>query len=242
MQDLIEKLLILQDRDAKISRLEQLLSRIAPERQSLIENASRSAANQEAAKTQWNKLESERKRLELEVEDRKQRIEKYSLQQYQTKKNDEYRALAHEIETCKTEITRLEDQELELMEKAEAAQREAQAASKESLELKKLAEQQIAELDQRESLVEKELAELDIGREPLAEAVEPRTRKLYERLLQSKGEKVVVGVEHGNCGGCHMKLQMQLVVSCKGQKELVTCLNCGRILYYTVHMDMAERE
>jgi predicted nucleic acid-binding Zn-ribbon protein len=29
-----------------------------------------------------------------------------------------------------------------------------------------------------------------------------------------------------------MKLPMQVIVSVKGEQEIVTCINCGRILYY----------
>jgi hypothetical protein len=38
----------------------------------------------------------------------------------------------------------------------------------------------------------------------------------YERLFKSKGENVVVGVHHGVCGGCHMKLPAQILVTCQG--------------------------
>jgi predicted nucleic acid-binding Zn-ribbon protein len=50
---------------------------------------------------------------------------------------------------------------------------------------------------------------------------------------------VVVGIEHGVCGGCHMRFPVQLMVACKAAKELVTCPNCGRILYCTPEMDVA---
>src|SRR5512138_2097237 len=102
MLDVIEKLLILQDRDRKIGRLQGELARIEPERQMLKAKASGAQAHLEAAKLRVKELESSRKALELEVETKKQQIERYSNQQLQTRKNEEYRALAHEIETCKT--------------------------------------------------------------------------------------------------------------------------------------------
>ncbi len=66
--------------------------------------------------------------------------------------------------------------------------------------------------------------------------MEEGARNRYERLFKSKGDNVVVGVEHSVCGGCHMKLPPQIIASCRGQAELVTCPNCGRILYYTADM------
>jgi predicted nucleic acid-binding Zn-ribbon protein len=83
------------------------------------------------------------------------------------------------------------------------------------------------------------MAELTANRQELAAAVEDRTRARYDRLVKNKGESVLVGVQHGVCGGCHMKLPPQLLVTCQAQQELVTCSNCGRILYYTPDMDLA---
>jgi predicted nucleic acid-binding Zn-ribbon protein len=83
---------------------------------------------------------------------------------------------------------------------------------------------------------------LQTGREELAAAVEETARVRYERLMKSKGENVVVGVQHGVCGGCHMKLPAQILVTCRSQQEIVACINCGRILYYTRDMALAAAE
>ena len=90
--------------------------------------------------------------------------------------------------------------------------------------------------------MQKELAELETNRHELAAVVNEGARGRYERLVKSKGENVVVGVQHGVCGGCHMKLPPQLLVMCQAQQEIVTCSNCGRILYYTRDMDLVAAE
>ena len=242
MQETIEKLLVLQDRDRKIHRVQQELAHISPERETLRARAAATQSQLEAAKTRGKHIESERKRLELDVESKKTQIEKYANQQLQTRKNEEYRALAHEIETCKADIMKIEDKEIELMEQAESAQKEVARANGEANEAKKLVESQITQLDQREGNLKKELAELQSGRAELASAVDESTRTRYERLFKSKGDNAVVGIDHGVCGGCHMKLQPQILISCKSNKELVTCTNCGRILYYTRDMELATAE
>ncbi|HEY5296494.1 MAG TPA: C4-type zinc ribbon domain-containing protein [Verrucomicrobiae bacterium] len=242
MLETIEKLLILQDRDRKIHRVQEELAQIAPERESLRARASSTQTQLDAAKNRVKHIESERKRLELDVEAKKLQIEKYANQQLQTRKNEEYKALAHEIEMAREAIFKIEDSEIVLMEQAEAGQKEVARANGEANEAKKLAESQVAELGQREQNFKKELAELQNGRAQIASAVDEATRTRYERLLKSKGDNVVVGVDHGVCGGCHMKLQAQLLVTCKAQKEIVTCSNCGRILYYTRDMELAPAE
>lgn len=239
MLESIEKLLILQDRDRQILRLKNELSRIDPERAQLTAKASGAQSSLEAAKLRVKQIETDRKKLELDVEGKKQQIEKYSLQQFQTKKNEEYRALAHEIEVCKQDIIKLDDQQIELMEKAELAQKDVQAATQVANEARKVMEGQITDLKAREENLKKELAALEANRQQLAEAVDESVRSRYERLLKNKGSNVVVGVQHAVCGGCHMKLPAQLIVSCQAQQEIVTCSNCGRILYYTPEMDLA---
>ena len=242
MQEVIEKLLVLQDRDRKIHRVQQELAHISPEREGLKAIAASTQSQLEAAKTRVKQIESERKRLELEVEGKKSQIEKYANQQLQTRKNEEYRALANEIENCKSEINKIEDKEIELMEQTEAAQKEVARATMEAVAAKKLVDDQIGQLNQREENLKKELAELQNGRTELANAVDESTRGRYERLLKSKGDNVIVGINHGVCGGCHMKLTAQILINCKSEKEIVTCSNCGRILYYTRDMELAAAE
>ncbi|HMP82430.1 MAG TPA: C4-type zinc ribbon domain-containing protein [Verrucomicrobiota bacterium] len=242
MLETIEKLIILQDRDRKIRRVEAELANIEPERTVLKTKASGALANLEAAKTRVKQIESERKRLELDVEAKKSQIEKYANQQLQTRKNEEYRALALEIEHCKADITKIEDKEIELMEQAEAAQKEVVRCNGLANEAKKLQDDQVAKLGSREDNLKKELAELKSNRDELASAVEDGVRARYERLFKSKGENVVVGIEHGVCGGCHMKLPAQVLVACRSAQEVITCTNCGRILYFTRDMDMVAAD
>jgi hypothetical protein len=242
MLETIEKLLVLQDRDRKIHRVQQELAQIAPEREMLRNRASATQTQLDAAKNRVKHIESERKQRDLEVETKKSQIEKYANQQLQTRKNEEYKALAHEIEMAKEAIFKIEDAEIILMEQAEAAQKDVARANGAANDAKKLADTLIAELGQREENFKKELGELQQGRAELASAVDESARNRYERLLKGKGDNVVVGIEHGVCGGCHMKLQQQLVVACRAQKEIVTCSSCGRILYYTRDMELATAE
>ena len=242
MLEVIEKLLILQDRDQRILRVRGELARLEPERRMFQARAAGAQTDSDHAKSQLKQLDSDRKALELEVESKKQLITRYANQQLQTRKNEEYRALAHEIETCNQEIFKIEDREIELMEQAETAQKDAVRATQAANEARKLAETQLAQLAACEQNLKQELAALEASREELAAAVDAGTRARYDRLTRSKGERVVVGVQHGVCGGCHMRVPPQLLVQCQAQQEVVTCSNCGRILYYSPDMDLAVAE
>ncbi len=237
-----EKLLVLQDRDRHLLRLQTELNNIQPERQMLQAKQAATQARLEAAKLRFKQIETQRKELELEVEQKKQQIEKYSLQQFQTKKNEEYRALAHEIDMRKADIVKLEDQQLELMEQGEVAQKEARTAAKAAADLKQNVDKQLADLAAREESLKKQLVAAQTAREQAATGVDEDLLARYERLKKSKGATVVVGIDHGACGGCHMRVPAQIIVSCRAAQEIVTCPNCGRILYYTRDMDMVAAE
>jgi predicted nucleic acid-binding Zn-ribbon protein len=236
MFDTIEKLLILQDRDKQIARIKGELAHVEPQRQTMKAKTAGAQSSLDNAKLKGKTLETRRKDLELEM------IERYANQQLQTRKNEEYRALSHEIETCKKAIFEIENQEIELMEQLETTQKEVATATRISGESKKLADGEIAQLDTREDNLKKELAILETNREELASAVEPPARARYERLTRSKGDNVVVGVAHAVCGGCHMRLPAQILVTCQAQAELVGCTNCGRILYYSPDMDLSATD
>lgn len=242
MFETIEKLLILQDRDKQIRRVKAELAHIEPERLGLKAKATDAQSGLERARQKVKELESRRKELELEVDAKKQLIERYSNQQLQTRRNEEYRALTHEIDTCKDAIFKIEDREIELMEQAEVAQKTVTEGTRAAAEARKLVDDQVAHLGVREQNLQKELAELESNREELAAAVDENIRARYERLVRSKGENVVVGVQHGVCGGCHMRLPAQILVTCQAQQELVTCINCGRVLYYTRDMELAAAD
>lgn len=240
MLEVIEKLLILQERDRKILRLGAELAQVEPERQSVAGRNTGAAAALDAAKTKVKQIESQRKGLELEVDALKQKIEKYSIQQFQTKKNDEYKMLGEEIIRAKNDISGLEDKELDCMEQNDAAQKEVAAAQEVAKEAKAYLDKQLAELSSREQALKKELTDLEGGRDALTVGIDEGVLSKYNRLLKTKGDKCLVGIEHSACGGCHMKLPTQVTIACKSGKEVTTCPNCGRILFYLHGMDLAS--
>ena len=181
-------------------------------------------AQLETAKTRVKQIESDRKQLELDVEGKKSQIEKYANQQLQTRKNEEYRALAHEIETCKADITQIEDQEIVLMEQAEAAQKEVVRAHARSRRDEKTGRRPDRPTRPARGKFQEGTRRIAAGPGGTGGRGGRIRAQRYERLFKSKGENVVVGVHHGVCGGCHMKLPAQMLVTCQapeGNRDLL---------------------
>ncbi len=240
MNENIRQVLILQDRDMKFSRLEEELESLDPERQSAKRDSINRQQVYEEAKQHLVKLEVRRKDLDNDVEAKKTQINKYAQQQLETRKNEEYTALGREIDHAKEAISKIEDEELELLEEIDAYKPKIEEAKVIAEEAKAHEVATLADFDEREKNIEKELESLEDERDALIENLDTKLVRHYDRLLETKSGKVVVGVDHGNCSGCHMKLQAQTLVDAKSGRDMVTCTNCGRLLYYTREMIMPD--
>ena len=231
MQAVLEKLLILQDRDQKIRQIQLEVKTLPQQRKNLEAQLAANAATLESLKQRARQLEIERKKLELDVGTRQNSISRLKTQQYETRKNDEFQAMGHEIERYEKEIVQLEDQELELMEQADKLKSEISTQEKMAAAGRDSVNRQLVDLDQKAKTLEARLGDLAKEREQLATTIDEDVLYRYERLFSSKGDAAVVAVEHGVCTGCHMKVTTQTAVRAKSDNEIVSCEQCGRILY-----------
>ena len=111
----LENLLILQDRDQHRRSLETQLRAVPGDVELVKRKIASEQAAIEAAKAELKELESKRKLLETEIGSAEDKLAKYRTQQLQVRKNDEYQALGHEIETTQAAIGELEEKELGIL-------------------------------------------------------------------------------------------------------------------------------
>ena len=232
MQVELEQLLILQDRAQQIRQVETELRSVPLERKSLDAQVAAASASLEAIKDRARHVEMEKKKLELDVGTRNESIARLRTQQYETRKNDEFSAMGREIERYQQEISGLEDQELELMEQADQLKAQIAAEEKQTAAAKQSIVKQAVNLEAKQATLEGRLEELKKEREELAAKVDEDLLDRFNRLFTSKGDAAVVALEHDVCTGCHMKVTTATVVRVKGGKEIVSCEQCGRILYF----------
>lgn len=227
----LEQLLVLQDRQQKIKQIQTEIKTLPLQRKNLESQLSASAATVEALKQKARHVEIERKKLELDVGTRTESISRLKTQQYQTRKNDEFQAIGHEIERYGDEIRKLEDEELELMVEADKLKGEIGAAEKTANGTKQLIGRQLDDLEAKSKTLQSREEELVKERTALAGEIDADLLSRFERLFKSKGDAVIVAIEHGVCTGCHMKVTTATAARVKAGKEIVSCENCGRILY-----------
>ena len=231
MQAELEQLLVLQDRQQKIRQIQTEIKNLPLQRQSLDAQLAASAAAVGALKHKMQHLEMDRKTLELDAGTRRESINRLKTQQYETRKNDEFRAMANEIERYEKEVQSIEDQELELMDQAEKVKTEVTAEEKKASGVRESIARQMADLDEKGKALESRLSELTAERTELAGKIDEDVLGRFERLFVSKGDAAIVALEHEVCTGCHMKITTQTAHRVRNGKEIVSCEQCGRILY-----------
>ncbi len=229
----IEKLLILQQRDQNIAELESDLKRIPAEKDLA---KTRLASSQQAvvdAKTLLQENEVAIKTVELDVETRRNTIGRLKTQQFETRKNEEFRAIGTEIERYQEEIDNHETTELELMEKSDALRQTLETAQEKLTKAEASVDEDLKTYDQREQEEKKRLIEVKALRDKAAQDLNDEDLlELYDRLRNARGTNVVVSLsETGQCGGCHVKVTPATLIKVNADKEVVQCENCGRILY-----------
>jgi len=228
----VEQLLLVQHRDQKIRALEKEIAGLPVEAEDIRDRLAAEKAAVESAKSALQEVEIAIKNLELDVQTRRDSIARLKVQQFETKKNEEFRAMGDEIRNYESQISELEDREIELMEQAEEMQKrqtEALAALEKS---QASVDEDLSDLEELESNLGKEIEAEKAERTKAAASVDEDLLYQYERLFQGKNGKAVVGLVDGVCEGCHMNVVKSTVVEVKAENHVAYCENCGRILYW----------
>ncbi len=232
MQSELEQLLVLQDRDQKIKQVQNELTTLPRQRAQLEAQLAAATAGLEALKQRARQIEVDRKKLELDAGTRTESINRLRTQQYETRKNEEFRAIGNEIERYGKEIQQIEDQELELMEQTDKLKAEIAMEEQKVAGARESVAKQLADLEQKGGALQTRLQELNDERAEIASKVDEDVLNRFERLFKSKGDAAIVGLRHEVCTGCHMKITPQTSHRVKNGREIVSCEQCGRILYW----------
>ncbi len=227
----LEQLLVLQDRQQRIKQIETEIGTVPLQRKSLEAQLAASVAAVEVLKQKARQVEMDRKKLELDVGTRAETISRLKTQQYQTRKNDEFQAIGHEIERYENEIRKIEDEELELMVQADKIKEDLGEEEQTAAAVRESIARQTKDLEEKSTTLQSRLEELTKERAEIAGKIEEDLLSRFERLFKSKGDAVLVALEHEVCTGCHMKVTAQTAHRVKAGREIVSCENCGRILY-----------
>ncbi|MBG7608782.1 MAG: hypothetical protein IZT59_12255 [Verrucomicrobia bacterium] len=175
-------------------------------------------------------IELKVKKIEMDAETRRTTIKRLQTQQFETKKNDEYNALGHEVVRYKKEIDDLETRELEAMEEVDIFRKKQTEAQAQLAKTKGFVEEDLVSIKQRHTQMEEQVKEVKAEREKHVAEVSEDYLPLYVKLMKSKDGMAIGTLKDGKCTGCHMKVIASTAIAVQGEKEVTQCENCGRIL------------
>ncbi|WP_430228212.1 zinc ribbon domain-containing protein [Nocardioides coralli] len=182
-------------------------------------------------------LETERAKIDADVEQARARKtrDQEKIDQGLVSNPKDLQRMLHELESLDRRITTLEDQELEVMEQLEEAQR-----TLDSLMVEVTAtDERIASLttsrDEKTAAIDTDLAGVEADRAPTVDGLPEDLLKLYDRLRDQKGGIGAAALRARQCGGCRLTLDAAELATIRSaaSDEVIRCEECQRILVRT---------
>ena len=240
----LEKLIVLQRQDLEAKRLREALAAL-PKRLAELTAKFEAVKGQRAVVVGLiQKEELLRRGQESEVKDKQAKIAKVRKQLDGATTAVQVTAFEHEIGFAQAEIGRLEDAELESMERSEGL--DAQ---------KKLADEAVASAEatlkrEQERGVETTaadraaLAAVEAERTAVRVTIGEDALSVYDRIAKAKGTAVSEAVNQ-KCSVCQMMVRPQRWNDLRDRSQnetMMTCESCGRLLYYDPARDAPQKK
>jgi len=229
----LQKLIALQNLDTTIRKLEKELESI-PERRAEIEaEFDRRAFEIRALENRRDEAKHNRARLETEVIDQRGRAERAERNLMSSKKQDEYTAAIREADAARKQISALETQILEQMDAFEQAEASLKERADEIATLNSDREARLKLFDEETKSQSERLAAARIEREEVFANLPKSMSGMYSRIRARIRDGVAVAeARNRSCTACFMALRPQVMAEIRRGEEVITCDNCGRILFY----------
>ena len=136
-----------------------------------------------------------------------------------------------EIKMLDRQRGKLEERMLELMDIVEELKTAAAGAAESLKQHEEKLAAHMAKLAENARILTKNIEILTHRRETAASHIVPALLKRYESLQSRVGVLAVGKIEGNQCGGCHTGLMVFQLREFEQDKDIVSCENCGRILY-----------
>ncbi|MEY4167094.1 MAG: hypothetical protein RIR52_918, partial [Acidobacteriota bacterium] len=129
-------------------------------------------------------------------------------------------------------IATLESETLKLMEQIEKLEAEV-AARTPDMEVRRVeVDRQLESLRTRATDAATEVEALLGQRPDLYGSLSPDARSNYDRLSRMRSGLALAEARNYSCLGCRMSLRPQVFNDIRRGEQVITCENCGRILYF----------
>lgn len=241
-QKQIEQLVILQHLDQEILVLEKELEQAPKELAELEGRHQEGLDQQNQVIEKIDFLNAQKKRLAAEIEEDGLKIKKSKNKLMMASNTREYHAMMREMDNME-KLNRLREEEHTTLTEEFSRQEEILEELKAGgAELAAELEAKRESLDKRLEKARQTLAELHKNRLAAGKIIPPPIQARYEFIRSRLRNPVIVAVTGGICTGCNISIPPQTYNELQRGKQIHSCPNCQRIIYWEQHLPEAAAE
>lgn len=229
----LSQLIELQELDLEIQRVSGRLSRIPEERESTENEFKQHAAEFLDLKSKHEQTLEDRKQLEIELATTQQNLDKFEQDKTRVRNEKEYTAVLREIDSSRKHIGTLETEILKRMEELEKLDTELAARAPDVERMRAELDSSLAALAEESGAANGQLSKFVEHRKRLAGQMPRALFASYDRMSRlGRGQALAEVRSNGICLACRVRVRPKIFSDVRKGDQLVTCENCGRILYY----------
>ena len=240
----LEKLIVLQRLDLELRQLREEVDAVPGRIAALAAKSASAQAAQLAIQDALAKEEKTRRSLELDIQGQKDRAARLRRQMDVVTTTAQAAALDHEIAFAGTEVSRIEEIELDSMVRSEFLEGQLPAAKEAVTAAEANLERERTRGAERTAAHQARIALLDAERKQLRPTVGENTLSTYDRVTRSRGTAVSDGV-NGKCSACQMMIRPQRWTELRDRSDhesIFTCESCGRLLFWDPARDTPQKK
>jgi predicted nucleic acid-binding Zn-ribbon protein len=240
----LEKLIVLQVHDVEAKRLRDEMAAL-PKHVAALEARSKAVQGQRAVVVDLiAKEDTLRRRQESDVKDQQAKIERTRKHMDLATTTVQVTAFEHEIAFAKAEIGKLEDAEIESMERSEGLDAQKLLADEAVTDATATLERERARAAETIASDKTLLAAVEEKRVAVRAEIGESVLATYDRIAKAKGTAVAEALNQ-KCMACQMMVRPQRWNDLRDRGNddaMMTCESCGRLLYYDPARDAPQRK
>lgn len=188
----------------------------------------------------WGETEKQRQEKDRILQEESKKVADRRMRMNRIKNSKELSAVQREIDLIKQSNSEREEELIKLMEDAERARAAIQTKQEEVAALQADWERNQAELSAQLTGIDQAVSEAAARRQAIAAKLAKDLISRYEMIFSRRGGTAVVEVTGGICQGCYMNIPPQLWNEIIRNDKVHFCSSCQRILYYKPSEEVAK--